>query len=142
MSERRKPYSSFCLKNGARRQKVELYDASEWGEPSGCFRLRINGRWADGRSGVHAYHSIAEIATMLATALTGQEFTPDSLPPLSRGMRVSVPNGRRFAGLALRDVTFVLTESPLRDASGHWFVGVARVGGGMRLVPVEDVRVL
>lgn len=143
MAEKRKKSASFCFKSGASRIKVELFDATEWNGESGLCRVRINGCWADSIVGVRGYFSAAEVGTLLASYLSSLNAASLGVPTLQKGTRVSVPNGRRFAGCELRDCTFVVTKTPLRDTFCQWFVGVVRLtGGGIRLVPVEDVQVL
>ncbi len=134
MSEKRKSCASICLKTKANTpHKWELFPADLWAEGQpGLFRVRAGGCWMEG------YHSAADIGAGVSR-LIGQGDGPATPPSLPRGTRVRVPNGRIRFGRMMHDLTHVVTDAPLRDPSGRWWVGVGHPCGGVRLVPVEDV---
>lgn len=140
MSEKRTFDTAICVKKDGRTlAKLELFPADQWQDgQQGLFRVRRNRSWLEGSSGPHVYRTPKEIGELVASLFGGSE--PPAPPVFARGELVSVPNGRIRFGQPMRDVTRVVMDSPMRDASGQWYVAVQHPGGGVRLVPANEVQ--
>ena len=50
MSDKRSPCFTFLLKKrGKKTQKIELFHSADWSEIFNKFRIRVNGKWFNGK---------------------------------------------------------------------------------------------
>lgn len=126
-----------------KRARLELAAASDWGGPAALYRVRLDRRWLDlpkDEGGGPRFMSLSDAGRLAAAMALGLEEKLPAKPDLPRGSRVSVLNGKSFAGVQLREPTYTITE-PIRAFDGRWYVPVLVVGQGRIMVAVEDLIV-
>jgi len=72
MGERRKSTYTWLLKKQGKNGntlKVDLFDASLWGDDPGKYRVRINGRWYSDKEGEREYFTKDEFKEVLFRSL-------------------------------------------------------------------------
>lgn len=67
MADKRKPDYVFLLKNTRKRKtnKVELFSSRQWGVWGSKLRVRVNGKWFDGKRGEMTFYYKTEIRNMI-----------------------------------------------------------------------------
>ena len=119
MSEKRAKESTILLRIRGKTVKLELFPATSWGGPEGCYRLRIGGRWHAPAGGKYEFFVPAGVAGLVASLLRGEQGNSEARPALRRGDRVRVPTGN-----GAYDKTFV-AGPPILGMDGRWWVTVA-----------------
>ena len=119
MSEKRAKENTILLRIRGKTVKLELFPATSWGGPEGCYRLRIGGCWHSPSSGKYEFFAPAGVAGLVASLLRGAAGNPEARPSIRRGDRVRVPTGN-----GAYDKTFV-AGAPILGVDGRWWVTVA-----------------
>lgn len=118
MSEKRAKETTILLRNQGKTVKLELFPATAWGGPAGCYRLRLDGCWHSPGGSKHEFIAPAGVAGFVVALVCGASVQPEECHGLRRGDRVRVPNGT-----GAYDKTFV-SGPPILGLDGRWWVAV------------------
>lgn len=125
MSEKRSKATTILLRNQGKAVKLELFPATAWGGPEGCFRLRLDGCWHSPGGDKYQFFTPAGLARLLAGLVVGEALPEgNDQPPFGRGARVSVPTGREWPdGEPVFTATYV-EGHPVLGLDGRWWASV------------------
>lgn len=136
MSDKRKFATSFSVKVGTQRTRVELSEAPVYGGPEGLYRVRINRRWHDCPDGSPRFMDRATIAALVVD-MSLSELAP--LPPCPAYHPKARASVRYTEHGIERCEQATLKSQPVRLYDGKIYVCVHTYEKGTWFAPWEDI---
>lgn len=136
MNDNRKFTTSFSVRMGTQRTRVELSDALLYGGPEGLYRVRINRRWHDCPDGSPRFMDRAAIAELVVDLSLGGLTPLPPCPAYHPKARMSV---RYMDDGVERCVQASPKSQPVRLYDGKVYVCVHTFDRGTWFAPWEDI---
>ena len=128
---------SLSVRQDSRRVRFELAKAEAYGGPAGCYQVRINRVWHDGKTAFLTPKQAVGMAVMMTLGV----FEPEPPPDIPRGIRVSYQTASADGDMPERRETGGTMTEPIRAQDGLVYVGVSVYGRGVVMLPVNSLPI-